>query len=59
MDLVVIDYTFTDDTFGHSEPMPRWVAEWELWRMVTFDRQPVAGKRVSEALLVPREARVH
>ena len=44
MDLVVIDYVFTDDTaWTNPAPMPRWVAEWELWRMVTFDLQPVPG----------------
>ena len=58
-DLVVIDYTFSDETAGQSEPMSRWAAEWELWRMVTFDLQPVPGKRVTRALLIPREERVH
>lgn len=60
MDLVVIDYTFHDETaWTNPSPMPRWVAEWELWRMVTFDLQPVPGKRVKTALLIPREERVH
>ena len=60
MDLVVIDYTFTDETaWTRPDAMPRWVAEWELWRMVTYDIQPMPGKRVASALLIPREETVH
>lgn len=60
MDLVVIDYTFTDETaWTDPEPYPRWLAEIRLYQLGAWDRQPVAGKRVYSAILIPREERLH
>lgn len=59
-DLVVIDYTFTDETaWTDPEAMPRWLAEIRLYQLGVYDRQPVPGKRVWSALLIPREEKVH
>jgi hypothetical protein len=60
VDLVVIDYTFTDETaWTDPEPWPRWLAEIRLYQLGVWDRQPVPGKRVLTALLIPREEKVH
>ena len=59
MDLVVIDLVFTDETTMTTDAMPRWVAEYRLWQLGVMDYQPVAGKRVHTALLIPREEKVH
>ena len=59
MDSVVIDYTFTDETVLVTQPMPRWFADHQLFLLGVYDQQPVAGKRVAVALLIPREAKVH
>jgi uncharacterized protein YndB with AHSA1/START domain len=60
MDLVVIDYEFDDETaWTDPEVMPRWFAEYRLWQLGVYDRQPVPGKRVKTALLIPREERLH
>lgn len=58
-DLVVIDYTFTDETVLVTDTMPRWFADYQLFLLGVYDRQPVAGKRVAIALLIQREAQVH
>ncbi len=57
-DLVVIDLTFSDETYGTTEPMTRWEAEW-LLRVIGEYGVPYRGKRVICALLIPREPIVH
>ena len=58
MDLVVILLDFADDTWTLTPPMPRWCAEWELRRIGEYGL-PYDGKRVTQALLIPREEKVH
>ena len=58
IDLVVIDLTFADETFAQTEPMSRWEAEWVL-RVIGEFGTPYRGKRVTRALLIPREPIVH
>lgn len=52
MDAVYIDMTFSDETWGISVPMPRWVAE-----AACFDFAMgvpwINGKRVIRAIIVP------
>lgn len=58
MDFVVILLDLEDDTFDVTPPMPRWVAEMACYGFGTY-AEPWYGKRVVQALLIPREERVH
>lgn len=60
MDLVVIDYIFHDETaWTDPEVMPRWLADVRLFQLGVYDMQPVAGKRVKFATLIPRAGTLH
>ena len=58
MDLVVILLDLEDDTYAVTPPMPRWIAEMACYGFGTY-AEPWYGKRVREALLIPREETVH
>lgn len=57
-DLVVLLLDFEGDTWEVSDSMPRWVAEWELRRIGEYGMR-WKGRRVTGALIVPREEKVH
>ncbi|MDP9143876.1 MAG: hypothetical protein M3N43_04125 [Actinomycetota bacterium] len=56
-DLVVILLDFDDETWQVTEPMWRWEANYRCWEFATG--KPYADKRVTRALLIPRELYVH
>lgn len=57
-DLVVILLDLEDGTYAVTPSMPRWIAEMALYGFGTY-AEPWYGKRVTRALLIPREERVH
>jgi len=58
MDQVVILLDLEDGTWDMTQPMPRWVADIVCFVFGHY-AEPWNGKRVTGALLIPREDRVH
>lgn len=50
---VQIVYTLNSEEEVRSAGMYRWEADRTLWELAVLDKQPVHGKRVAKALLVP------
>jgi hypothetical protein len=58
MDLVVILLDLDDETWDVTPAMPRWIAELACYGFGTY-AEPWNGRRVTRALLIPREEKVH